>query len=69
MMLRVFLEVFATLLLVVPLIVPIMQALQIDPVHFAILMIINLELGLLTPPIGLNLFVLASASGSKVGEV
>lgn len=69
LVLGMFLEVFATLLLVVPLIVPIMQALEIDPVHFAILMIINLELGLLTPPIGLNLFVLASASGSKVGEV
>ncbi len=69
LILGMFLEVFATLLLVVPLIVPIMQALQIDPVHFAILMIINLELGLLTPPIGLNLFVLSSASGSKVGEV
>lgn len=69
LVLGMFLEVFATMLLTLPLIVPIMAAMGIDPVHFAILMIINMELGLLTPPIGLNLFVLASASGSKVGTV
>ncbi|MCZ4271298.1 TRAP transporter large permease [Maritalea porphyrae] len=69
LMLGMILEVFATLLLTLPLIVPIMIALEIDPVHFAIMMIINMELGLLTPPIGLNLFVLANASKAKVGEV
>ena len=63
------LEVFAILLLTVPLIVPILAALHIDPVHFAIVMIVNMELGLLTPPIGLNLFVLSGASGAPVGEV
>jgi C4-dicarboxylate transporter DctM subunit len=69
LLLGMFLEVFATMLLTLPLIVPVMAALGIDPVHFAILMIINMELGLLTPPIGLNLFVLASASKAKVGTV
>ncbi|MFV0333056.1 MAG: TRAP transporter large permease [Tropicimonas sp.] len=69
LLLGMILETFAILLLTLPLIAPILPALGIDPVHFAILMIVNMELGLLTPPIGLNLFVLASTAKVPVATV
>jgi C4-dicarboxylate transporter DctM subunit len=69
LLLGMILETFAILMLTLPLIAPILPALGIDPVHFAILMIVNMELGLLTPPIGLNLFVLASTAKVPVGTV
>jgi len=69
LLLGMILETFAILMLTLPLIAPILPALGIDPVHFAILMVVNMELGLLTPPIGLNLFVLASTAKVPVGTV
>ncbi|MFV0492746.1 MAG: TRAP transporter large permease [Pseudorhodobacter sp.] len=69
LLLGMFLESFAILLLTLPLLVPVISALGIDPVHFGIVMIVNMEIGLLTPPIGLNLFVLANASESPVATV
>ena len=49
--------IFSAVVLVVPLIVPLGAAYGIDPVHLGILFIANLELGYLTPPVGLNLFL------------
>jgi len=42
----------------VPILYPIITALGFDPIWFAIIMVINMELALITPPVGLNLFVL-----------
>lgn len=64
-----FLEVFAIMLITLPIILPMLGPLGIDPVHFAVLMTINMELALLTPPIGLNIFVLSSITKTPVGEV
>jgi len=64
-----FLENFAVLLVVVPLVLPLLQPLGIDPVHFAVVVTVNLELGLLTPPVGLNLFVLTSITDAPLKEV
>ncbi|NOT33346.1 MAG: TRAP transporter large permease subunit [Candidatus Eisenbacteria bacterium] len=50
-------DVFSAIVVVVPLIVPIGMAFGIHPVHLAIIFIANLELGYLTPPVGLNLFL------------
>jgi tripartite ATP-independent transporter DctM subunit len=50
-------DIFSATFVVVPLIVPIGQAFGIDPVHLGIIFIANLELGYLTPPVGLNLFL------------
>jgi C4-dicarboxylate transporter DctM subunit len=50
-------DIFSATVVVVPLIVPIAAAYGIDPIHLGILFIANLELGYLTPPVGLNLFL------------
>ncbi|MDR3147139.1 MAG: TRAP transporter large permease subunit [Treponema sp.] len=50
-------DIFSAILIVLPLIVPLGAAYGIDPVHLGVIFIINLELGFLTPPVGLNLFL------------
>ncbi|GHV95922.1 TRAP transporter subunit DctM [Spirochaetia bacterium] len=50
-------DIFSAILIVLPLILPLSQAYGIDPVHLGIIFITNLELGFLTPPVGLNLFL------------
>ncbi len=54
-----FLEVTATLLLVLPILAPALKPLGVDPIHFSIIFTHNMEIGLVHPPVGLNLFVLA----------
>ena len=64
-----FLEVFSVLLIAMPVIVPLLKPLGIDPVHFGILVTINMELALLTPPVGMNLFVLSTITRAPLAEV
>ena len=51
------LDIFSALVLVVPLILPVAVGFQIDPLHLGIIFLANMQLGYLTPPIGLNLFI------------
>src|ERR1700749_248435 len=64
-----FLEVTATLLLVLPILAPALVPLGVDPVHFSIIFTHNMEIGLVHPPVGLNLFVLSTISSAPIGEV
>ncbi|MGK7376714.1 TRAP transporter large permease [Planococcus sp. 1R117A] len=64
-----FLEPTAIILITLPILLPIITALEIDVIHFAIIMVVNMELGMITPPVGLNLFVVSGISGEKVEEV
>lgn len=64
-----FLEGIAVTLIVLPLVLPLLAPLDISPIHFAIVLTINVELALLTPPVGLNLYVLQSISRAPIGEV
>jgi C4-dicarboxylate transporter DctM subunit len=66
LVLGMFLEVFAIILIVVPLILPILKVLDINLVHFGILLTINMEIALISPPIGLNLFVLSSVAKEPI---
>lgn len=59
----------AAILVTVPVLLPIAMSLGIDPVYFGVVMIINLMIGLLTPPVGSVLFVTASVTGRPVEEV
>ena len=52
-----FIEVIAALIIYTPVIVPLLKAVDIDPVHFGVVMTLNLMIGLLTPPFGMGLFV------------
>jgi C4-dicarboxylate transporter, DctM subunit len=50
-------DIFSAIIVVVPLILPIAAAYNIEPVHLGIIFLTNLEIGYLTPPVGLNLFI------------
>jgi tripartite ATP-independent transporter DctM subunit len=54
-----FMEALAALIILVPVFMPVIKAVGIDPVHFGVVMVLNLMIGTLTPPIGIVLFVVA----------
>lgn len=65
-----FMEPSGLLIIVAPLVFPIAIALGIDPIHLGIIMVVNMEIGMITPPVGLNLFVTAGVAGmSMLGVV
>jgi tripartite ATP-independent transporter DctM subunit len=63
------LEGSTILLVVVPVLIPTAQALGIDMVHFGVVVVVNIMLGLITPPYGLLLFIVAKLSGSPLSAV
>lgn len=62
-------DIFSAIIVVAPLVVPVALAFGVDPVHLGIILLANLELGYLTPPVGLNLFMSASRFHRPVLEV
>ncbi len=64
-----FMEPSAILLIMAPILFPIALKLGIDPIHLGIIMVVNMEIGMLTPPVGLNLFVTAGITGNSIGWV
>lgn len=64
-----FMEVFSALLILSGILLPIVVAKGFDPVHFGIIMIVNLEIGFLTPPVGLNLIVAMIAFKEPFGRI
>ena len=58
-----FMETIAAITILVPVLLPIVVKLGIDPVHFGVVMVLNLMIGLLTPPVGMVLYVLSRVSG------
>lgn len=64
-----FMEPSAILLIMAPILFPIALQLGIDPIHLGIIMVVNMEIGMLTPPVGLNLFVTAGITGNSIGWV
>ncbi len=62
-------DAISAILIIAPLLTPIAVQLGIDPVHLGVVFIINLEIGYLTPPIGINLFVASSVFRRPLGEV
>src|SRR5699024_3024617 len=64
-----FMEPTGILLLLAPILFPIAMQLGIDPVHLGIIMVVNLEIGMITPPIGLNLFVTSGITTLSIRQV
>jgi TRAP-type C4-dicarboxylate transport system permease large subunit len=58
-----FMETIAAITILVPVLLPIVVKLGIDPVHFGVIMVLNLMIGLLTPPVGMVIYVLSRVSG------
>ncbi|PKO44997.1 MAG: C4-dicarboxylate ABC transporter permease [Betaproteobacteria bacterium HGW-Betaproteobacteria-3] len=64
-----FMEPTGIILIMAPILFPIATRLGIDPVHLGIIMVVNLEIGMVTPPIGLNLFVTAGITNMSIMQV
>jgi C4-dicarboxylate transporter DctM subunit len=64
-----FMEPTGIILILAPILFPIATQLGIDPVHLGIIMVVNLEIGMITPPIGLNLFVTAGITKMSIGQM
>jgi len=62
-------DIFSAIIIVVPLIAPLGLYYGVDPIHLAIIFIANLELGYLTPPVGMNLFLSAYRFDEKMPEI
>lgn len=64
-----FMEPSGLIVIVAPLVFPIAIDLGIDPIHLGIIMVVNMEIGMITPPVGLNLFVTSGVAGMPMMEV
>ncbi len=59
-------DIFSAIVVVVPLIMPLALRYQIDPVHLGIIFLANLEIGYMTPPVGINLFIASQRFGKSI---
>lgn len=64
-----FMEPSGLIVIVAPLVFPIAMELGIDPIHLGIIMVVNMEIGMITPPVGLNLFVTSGVAGMPMLQV
>jgi C4-dicarboxylate transporter, DctM subunit len=64
-----FMEPSGLILIVAPLVFPIAISLGVDPIHLGIIMVVNMEIGMITPPVGLNLFVTSGVAGMSMMRV
>jgi TRAP-type C4-dicarboxylate transport system permease large subunit len=55
-------ETIAAITILVPVLLPVLAKIGVDPVHFGVIMVLNLMIGLLTPPVGMVLYVLAKVT-------
>lgn len=69
LMVGMFLETGAAIVIMAPILAPVAVMFGIDPVHFGIIMIVNLAVGMLTPPIGVNLFVACQIAGLRIEHI
>ncbi|MBL8919148.1 MAG: TRAP transporter large permease subunit [Myxococcaceae bacterium] len=64
-----FMDIMSAILIIAPMLAPMAAAVGIDPIHMGIIFIVNLEIGYLTPPVGLNLFVSSTLFKESIGFV
>jgi TRAP-type C4-dicarboxylate transport system permease large subunit len=62
-------DVYSSLIVIVPLIIPMAEAYQVDPIHLGIIFLANLELGYLAPPMGANLFLSSYRFKKPLAEI
>ncbi len=64
-----FMDQLAILALTVPIVLPVVEELGYDPIWFGVMVVLLAEIGLVTPPLGLNVFIVARSTGARVEEV
>ena len=69
LILGMFIEGLAIIILVYPILVPLALKIGIDPVHFGMVVVLNIMIGLVTPPVGLCLFIVSQISGATIPQI
>ncbi len=64
-----FMETNAAIIILAPIFLPIVQAMGVDPIHFGVIMVVNLAIGFVTPPLGVNLFVSCNVANASLGQI
>ncbi len=64
-----FMETYAAIILLAPVLLPTVQAIGVDPLHFGLIMVVNLTIGLCTPPVGVNLFIAARIANAPMEKM
>ena len=64
-----FLDIYAAILLTLPILFPVIVSLGFDPIWYGVVMVRVMEVGLITPPMGLNVFILAGATNAPLGTI
>ena len=62
-------ESLPAMLVMVPILLPVVQGLGVDPIHFGVIIVFNLLIGIITPPMGVGLFVVSNFTGVSVGRI
>ena len=61
-----FMETTASIIILTPVLLPLMTGIGVDPLHFGVIIVLNLVIGLTTPPVGVCLFIACSISGTRL---
>ena len=69
LILGMFIEVVAAIMIMLPILTPLMAIANIRPIHMGVILVLNMMIGLLTPPVGMSLYMLSSASKRSFGDV
>jgi C4-dicarboxylate transporter DctM subunit len=69
LLLGMFLDGISLIVILTPLLFPVATQMGIDPIHFAVIMVANVEIATITPPVGLNLYVISGVSNLKIADV
>lgn len=69
LLVEIFMETLSSVMILAPILCPVAVSLGIDPVHFGIIMVVNLAIGLMTPPMAVNLFIVSSISKISIEEL
>ena len=64
-----FIDAISIMYIFVPIFLPVMRQVGVDPIHFGLILTVNLAIGQVTPPVGVNLFVASTFSGLDMGEL
>ncbi|MGE0313159.1 MAG: TRAP transporter large permease [Lautropia sp.] len=64
-----FMETLSTIIIVTPILLPLVKQLGVDPIHFGIVLVVASEIGFLTPPLGVNLFVACNLTGLPIERI
>lgn len=64
-----FMEALAAIVILTPILLPVVTKVGVDPVHFGVIMVVNLAIGFITPPVGVNLFVASGVAKVKIASL